>query len=487
MESAGVMAMTMDVLMALWTWLTTPDWLWWVQVGFIGYFVLLNGGYLALNLVSMISLRRYMRQRAELGEDAPYLGVEPAVSLLVPAYNESATIRTSLLSLMQLQYPEYEVLVINDGSKDDTLAIMIDAFELVPYPEPLRRTVPHREVRAIYRSRRHGNLKVIDKENGGKADSLNAGINAARHGLFCAVDADSILQRDSLLRVVQPFLEDERTVASGGTVRIANGSRVQGGFLIEAGIPRSLLARFQIVEYLRAFLFGRLGWAPMNAVLIISGAFGVFDRERVMAVGGYSTDTVGEDMELVVRLHRYHREHRIPYRIQYLPDPICWTECPEDLGTLGRQRSRWQRGLAESLSRHSRLAFSLRGGAPGHLAWPFMALFEWLGPLVELIGYTFMIGGFFMGVTSPVALAVFLLVAIGMGILLSVNGLLLETLSFRVYQRRLDMLRLFMVAILENFGYRQLNTLWRCRGMWQWFARRKHQWGAMKRSGQWGN
>lgn len=472
--------------MEIWQAVTGVDWVWWGQVGFIGYFVLLNGGYLTLNVLSMISLRRYMRQRAELGETVPYLGVEPAVSILVPAFNEEATIRTSILSLMQLQYPEFEIVVINDGSKDNTLAVLKEAFELEEYPEPLRRSVPHQEVLGVYRSRRYDHLKVIDKANGGKADALNAGINASRHALFCAVDADSILQRDSLLRVVQPFLEDERTVAAGGTVRIANGSKVQGGYLLEAGIPRSLLARFQIVEYLRAFLFGRLGWSPMNAVLIISGAFGLFNRERVMDVGGYSTTTVGEDMELVVRLHRYHREKRLPYRIHYLPDPICWTEAPEDLTTLGKQRSRWQRGLAESLSRHTKLAVMPRGGAPGRLAWPFMALFEWLGPLIELGGYLFMIVGFSLGIISPLALTVFMLVAIGMGILLSVNGLLLETLSFRVYARRRDMWRLFMVAVIENFGYRQLNTLWRCRGLWQWFSRRKHQWGAMKRSGQWG-
>ncbi|MCO7247618.1 glycosyltransferase [Halomonas sp. Mc5H-6] len=472
--------------MESWQKILTVDWVWWGQVGFIGYFLLLNGGYLTLNILSMISLRRYMRQRAEFGDTAPYLGIEPAVSILVPAFNEEATIRTSLLSLMQIQYPEFEVIVINDGSKDNTLAVMKEAFELEEYPEPLHRSVHHQEVIGVYRSRRHNHLKVIDKVNGGKADALNAGINVARHALFCAVDADSILQRDSLLRVVQPFLEDERTVAAGGTVRIANGSKVQSGFLLEAGIPRSLLARFQIVEYLRAFLFGRLGWSPLNAVLIISGAFGLFNRERVMDVGGYSTTTVGEDMELVVRLHRYHREKRLPYRIHYLPDPICWTEAPEDIATLGKQRSRWQRGLAESLSRHTKLAVTRRGGPPGWLAWPFMALFEWLGPMIELGGYLFMLVGFSLGVISPVALTVFMLVAIGMGILLSVNGLLLETLSFRVYTKKRDMWRLFFVAIIENFGYRQLNTLWRCRGLWQWFSRRKHQWGAMKRSGQWG-
>lgn len=462
------------------------DWFWWLQIAFITYFVLLNGMYLLLNVLSMFSLRAYLRQRAEIGESVPYLGVEPPVSVLMPAFNEEATIRTSVRSMLQLQYPEFEVVVINDGSRDGTLEVLKTEFDLEIHPDPLRRAVDHKPVRGIYRSRRYANLRVIDKENGGKADALNAGINGSRHALFCGVDADSILQRDSLLRVVQPFLEDERTIAAGGTVRIANGSQVRGGFLLSAGLPDNLLARFQIVEYLRAFLFGRLGWSPMNAVLIISGAFGLFDRARVMAVGGYRTDTVGEDMELVVRLHRYHRDNRIPYRIRYLPDPICWTEAPEDAGTLGRQRSRWQRGLAESLTRHAPLAFNRRGGAVGWLAWPFMALFEWIGPIIELIGYLVMFGGFAVGAVSYTAMAVFLLVSIGMGILLSVNGLLLETLSFRVYTRRRDMLRLFLMAVLENFGYRQFNTLWRVRGMWQWMSRSQHKWGAMRRSGKWG-
>jgi cellulose synthase/poly-beta-1,6-N-acetylglucosamine synthase-like glycosyltransferase len=457
----------------------------WLQLGFIGYFIALNAGYLCLNLLSMASLQRYMREHAGPGEAPAYLGIEPPVSLLVPAYNEEATIRASVRSMLQLQYPDFEVVVINDGSKDGTLQALAAEFELMPQPQPLQLALAHAPVRGVYRSLRHANLRVVDKANGGKADALNAGINAARNGLFCAVDADSILQRDSLLRVVQPFLEDERTVAAGGTVRIANGSRVRGGFLESAGIPRGWLARFQVVEYLRAFLFGRLGWSPLNAVLIISGAFGLFSRDRVVAVGGYRHDTVGEDMELVVRLHRWHRERGLPYRIRYVPDPICWTEAPEDIGTLGRQRSRWQRGLSESLSAHAAWALGPKGGAPGWLAWPFMATFEWFGPLVELAGYAFMLAGFALGVVSPLALAVFLTVAIGMGIMLSVNGLLLEALSFRVYTRKRDSLLLFAVAILENLGYRQLNTFWRVRGLWQWAARRKQKWGEMKRSGSW--
>ena len=453
---------------------------------FLGYFFLLNLGYLALNLASLLTLRPYIASRAL--ESLPQLssGLQPPISLLVPAYNEETTIASSLRSMLQLAYSDYEIVVVNDGSRDDTLQVLTREFDLQPFPEAYRARLAAKPVRGIYRSTTYPNLRVIDKENGGKADALNAGINAARNGLFCAVDADSILQRDSLLRVVQPFLEDERTVAAGGTVRIANGSRVRGGFLEAAGIPDGWLGRFQIVEYLRAFLFGRLGWSPLNAVLIISGAFGLFDRARVIAAGGYRSDTVGEDMELVVRLHRWHRERKIPYRIRYVPDPICWTEAPEDAGTLGRQRSRWQRGLSESLAAHAGWALGPRGGAPGWLAWPFMAVFEWFGPLVEVAGYGFMLAGFAAGVVSPLALAVFMAVAIGMGIMLSVNGLLLEAMSFRVYTRKRDSLLLFAVAILENLGYRQLNTLWRVRGLWQWAARRKQKWGVMKRSGTWG-
>ena len=464
----------------------THDWQGMLQLGFIGYFVALNGGYLLLGILSIRGLQRHSGDRSGIDDGATYLGIEPPISLLVPAYNEEATIRTSIRSMLQLEYPDFELVVINDGSPDRTMDVLVREFGLVPYPGAVRIALPHASVRGIYRSTRHPNLRVIDKDNGGKADALNAGINLARHGLFCAVDADSILQRDSLLRLVRPFLDDGRTVAAGGTVRIANGSRVRGGYLEQAGIPRNWLARFQIVEYLRAFLFGRLGWTSMNAVLIISGAFGLFDRRRVVDAGGYRHDTIGEDMELVVRLHRYHRERSIPYRITYVPDPVCWTEAPEDIGTLGRQRSRWQRGLSESLALHAPWALGPRGGTAGWLAWPFMALFEWLGPLIEVAGYAFMFIGVALGAVSPVALAVFLVVAIGMGILLSVNGLLLESLAFRVYARKRDMVLLFSIAVLENFGYRQLNTLWRCRGLWQWAARRKRNWGAMRRSGQWG-
>lgn len=452
---------------------------------FLLYFIGLNFGYLLLNAVAVVSLTRYMNQHAWGSLPQAYASYEPPISVLVPAFNEEATIAASLRSLLQLNYPEYEIVVINDGSRDRTLEVLTREFSLVPFPEAYRQRLATRPVRGIFASPAHPNLRVVDKENGGKADALNVGINCARYPLFCGVDADSVLQRDSLQRVVQPFLEDPRTVAAGGTIRIANGCVVSEGFLTRVGIPRRMLPLFQVVEYLRAFLFGRLGWSPLNALLIISGAFGLFYKERVIAAGGYRTDTVGEDMDLVVRLHQMLRREGRPYRITFVPDPICWTEAPEDFRTLKNQRVRWQRGLAESLWRSRGMLFHPRSGTVGWLAFPFMLVFELLGPLIEVVGYLFMGVAYSTGMVSGAAFLAFLTVALGLGALLSVNALLLEEFSFHLYPRMRDILILFGAALLENFGYRQLITLWRLGGFLRWWLPGKGQWGAMVRKGGW--
>ncbi|WP_420476197.1 glycosyltransferase family 2 protein [Noviherbaspirillum sp. ST9] len=451
----------------------------------LGYFILLNGGYLLLNLLSIASLRR--REQERILDDLPqaYSGLEPPISLLVPAYNEEATIAASVRSMLQLAYSELEIIVINDGSKDSTLQVLQEEFDLQPFPEAYRIQLETKPVNGIYRSTRYPNLRVIDKVNGGKADSLNAGINASRYPLFCGVDADSILQRDSLQRVVKPFLNDATVVATGGTVRVANGCEVSGGFLTRVGLPNNIWALFQVVEYLRAFLFGRLGWSTVNGMLIISGAFGLFRKEVVIEAGGYRPKTIGEDMELVVRMHRLLRARRQPYRIEFVPDPVCWTEAPEDVATLRNQRIRWQRGLSESLSANWGLMFSRNGGAPGWAAFPFMLLFEWMGPMVELGGYIFMVVAFAFGWISWQAFAVFLFVAIGLGILLSASGLLLEEMSFHIYPEPRHLGMLALIVLLENFGYRQINSWWRLVGLYRWATEGEASWGAMTRKGNW--
>ena len=465
--------------------MTTQDLIFAAQWVFLGYFLLLNAGYIGLNLVSLFGMREYFQGRRIESLPKVYSEHEMPISIIVPAYNEAATIVTSVRALLQLRYPEYEIVVVNDGSRDGTLQKLIEEFALVPFPEAYRQRIATQPVKTIYRSAIHPNIRVLDKDNGGKADSLNAGINAARYPLFCGVDADSVLQPDSLYRVLQPFLDDPDTVACGGTIRIANGCRVRDGFIEKIGLPDSTLALLQIMEYLRAFLFGRLGWSPLNALMIISGAFGLFRKEVVVACGGYRTDTLGEDMELVVRLHRMLRKQRRRYRITFVPDPICWTEAPEDLRTLGRQRIRWQRGLAESLTLNQSLMFNPRGGTVGWLAFPFIFLFEFLGPLLEVGGYLFVGIAYWNGWISPDAFLAFLLCAICLGMLLSTSALMLEEISFHVYPGFRNTMLLFGAAILENFGYRQLNAVWRLIGLLQWLVGSKSHWGEMNRGARW--
>ncbi len=449
------------------------------------YFFAVHSVYLMLTLLAAKALYRNQRYREIDSLPLSYSLLSPPISVLVPAYNEETTITATVESLLQLAYAEFEVVVINDGSKDGTLQVLIDRFGLLPFPEAYRVQIPTQEVRGIYRSTRYPNLRVIDKANGGKADSLNAGINASRYPLFCGVDADSILERDSLQKVVQPFLRSPDMVATGGTIRAANGCDVRGGDLKLVDLPRNIWALFQVMEYLRAFLFGRLGWSSVNAMLIISGAFGLFRKQTVIEVGGYRTQTIGEDMELIVRIHHHMRDKNQPYRIEFVPDPVCWTEVPEDRQTLRNQRIRWQRGLSESLTAHWGLMFSRSGGWPGWVAFPYMVVFEWLGPLVELFGYFWTLYAWWAGFISWTAFTVFLLVSIGLGVLLSVAGVLLEQLSFQMYPKVTQMFRLVLVAVAENLGYRQLNAWWRIVGLYRWATQKEGGWGTMKRKGKW--
>ncbi len=455
-----------------------------VQWVFLAYFLLLNGTYLTLTASALFGLRRYLS--GGNAAERVYARLEIPISLIVPAYNEEATIVASVRALLQLRYQQFEVIVVNDGSRDGTLAALQKEFALQPFPEAYRVQVRSRPVRGIYRSLTHPNLRVVDKENGGsKADASNAGLNAARYPLFYCGDADSVLDPDALRRAVRPFLEDPRTVACGGTVRIINGCRVRGGFLERVALPRNPLALLQIVEYLRAFLGGRMGWVPINGLLIVSGAFGVFHRQTVIDAGGYRPEAIGEDMDLIVRLHRMLSARGQKYRIAFVPDPVCWTDAPEDLATLARQRKRWQRGLADSLSYSRKLCFSRGGGAAGWLAFPFFLIFELFGPVVEVCGYAIMVLACTLGLLSLESFLVFAAAAVGLGVLLSASSLLLEELSFHVYPRERDLLLLFLVAIVENFGYRQLTAFWRVRALIDWLRGRHVPWGAMKRSAKW--
>jgi cellulose synthase/poly-beta-1,6-N-acetylglucosamine synthase-like glycosyltransferase len=449
----------------------------------IAYFALLHAVYLGTSFFAFGALRRYaLRLKSIDLTDLITSAWAPPITLIAPAYNEEATCVESVRSLLTLEYPEFEILVVNDGSSDRTLERLIEAFHLTEGPRIPTADLAGEEVRTVLRSRRHPNLWVIDKKNGGKADALNVGLNFCQTPLFCAMDADSLIEPQALIRIVRPFLEDATTVAAGGVLRIANGCRVSEGRVVDVRLPRSLLARLQVLEYLRAFLVARMGWDALNATLVISGAFGIFRRDTVTDAGGYRTDTVGEDMELVVRLHRHCREKGIPYRIYFVPDPVAWTECPESLATLSRQRDRWQRGLVQSLTRHRTMLLNPRYGRAGLLAFPYFFFLEMMGPVVELLGYlSFTITILAGRANWPIVIG-FLAVAIVLGGVLSLAAVALEELSFRRYPRITDLLHLFLLALVENFGYRQLSVWWRLKGTVS-AMRGVQSWGSMTRTG----
>lgn len=459
------------------------DVIWTLNYIVLFYFIALHVVYLGTSLFAFRALRRYALRLKSLDlSDLISSAWAPPITLIAPAYDEEATCVESVRSLLTLEYPEYDILVVNDGSDDATLQRLTEAFNLHAAHRVPTAELESAAVRGVYRSRRHPNLWVIDKENGGKADALNAGLNHCQTPLFCAMDADSLLEPEALIRIVRPFLEDARTVAAGGVLRIANGCTVRQGRVVDIRLPTNLLARLQVLEYLRAFLSGRMGWDALDATLVISGAFGIFKREVVVGAGGYATDTVGEDMELVVRMHRHCRENAIPYRIHFVPDPVAWTECPESLAVLSRQRDRWQRGLFQSLTRHWKMLLNPRYGRAGLVAYPYFFFLEMLGPVIEFLGYfSFTVTVLAGRAHWPFVLA-FFCVAIVLGIALSLAAVALEELSFRRYPRISDLIGLFNLAVLENFGYRQLSAWWRLKGTFS-ALRGKEGWGHMARKG----
>jgi cellulose synthase/poly-beta-1,6-N-acetylglucosamine synthase-like glycosyltransferase len=406
----------------------------------------------------------------------------PAISVLVPAFNEAAGICDSVRSLLALDYPKLEIVVISDGSTDETVERLIMDFGLREVRRPTPPLLPCEPVRALYVPRSKVQLLVIDKENGGKADSLNAGINFSTYPLLCSVDADSILEQDALAKTVLPFLEDPlRTVGSGGTVRIANGCKIDHGRVTQARLPRSRYAMFQVIEYLRAFFGTRTGWSALNSLLIVSGAFGLFRRDIVVAAGGYRKGTVGDDIELVVRLHQTCRAAGRPYRIVYVADPVCWTEGPEDTHDLRRQRRRWHRACLEMMIFHWRMLGNPRYGTVGLLALPSMLVFEVFGPVVELSGYVVTAIALALGILSPLTFVLLLVLAVLYGLVLTFGSIALEDATSHRFPGWDDLRRVLLYAVAENFGYRQLLHVWRIEGFWQLIH--KEQWGAMPRKG----
>jgi cellulose synthase/poly-beta-1,6-N-acetylglucosamine synthase-like glycosyltransferase len=465
---------------------------------FIAYSLLINTSFLALTALAVADFGGYMRRLDFAGYDESFSEpMHKGVSILMPAFNESAGIVESVRAMTSLRYPDFEVVVVDDGSTDDTVEKLVAAFDMVAVPVVVPDQIPTRgKVAATYLSRRGShNVLLVCKENGGKADALNVGINAARRPLVCMVDADSLLEPDALLHVARPFADDpDRVIASGGVVRVANGSTVRSGRVARVRMPRRRLPRIQVVEYLRAFMIGRTGWSRIGGLLIISGAFGVFRRDVLLEVGGLATDCIGEDAELVVRLHRWVGDARRDGRIVFVAEPVAWTEAPETRAVLRKQRRRWHRGLTEILSKHRAMLFRPRYGLVGMLTMPWFVVFELFAPFLEVFGVIYFavvlvlygaetIGWSHADLVDANVVWLLLLTSLAYAAVLTLAALLVEEYSFRRYEGLRDLAISIWAAIEENFGYRQVSAWWRVGGSIEAWRRTDHVWGDMQRRG----
>jgi cellulose synthase/poly-beta-1,6-N-acetylglucosamine synthase-like glycosyltransferase len=449
------------------------------------YYLATNLAYLAMLIIALktsaMHQRRLESHRLTWFKDTP---MTPPITIIAPAHNEERSIRVAIRNLLALDYPELEIIVVNDGSQDRTLQELCEEFRLRLVRAVYVAEVKSAPIRGLYRSDVDSRLLIVDKKAGGsKADAVNAGLNAATSPYVCIVDSDSVLERDALLRIMVPILEDpKRVVAVGGIVRVLNGSEIEDGQLRRVRLPRKSIEAIQVIEYLRAFLIGREAWAQGNMLTIISGAFGVFRTDLVRAVGGYRASSIGEDMDVVARMHRHLREKKAEYQIRFVPDPMCWTEVPSDLRSLGRQRARWQKGLLDVLWPNRDMLFRPRYGRIGCFALPYLWLFELFAPIMEVVGITTIILAAFLGVLSREFFLQFLIFGYAFATVISIGSVLQEEVTYKRYNDWKDVVRLVSYCFFEHFPYRQLNMIWRLQGLWQ-YLRGDHEWKPLKRKG----
>jgi cellulose synthase/poly-beta-1,6-N-acetylglucosamine synthase-like glycosyltransferase len=440
----------------------------------LSYFLIIGTIYLILNLVSFRNIFRYRKKLryAELQDVFRQHNYKP-ITVIVPAYNKEDSIVDSVRSLLQMEYPDYQLVIVNDGSSDDTLKKLLENFKIrqvsfSPYYE-----IESKPIKTVYLSPSYPNLIVIDKQNGGKADSINAALNIANNPLIVVTDADSILERDCLLKITRPFIEDTNIVAVGGAVRISNGCKINKGYLKEVGLAKSWLARFQIIESLRTYLFGRNGFEIINGILAIPNSFGCFKREALIEIGGYHTGAISEEVEIIIRIHKELRKKNPKSKISFIHDPACWIEAPEDLKSLSAHRIRWHKGMIESMFLHKELFLNPRFSWLGILVYPYYTFFEVFGPLIEITGYAVFILSLLLNIIPSSFALAYISIVIVYGVVHSTLSIYLEELSFRKYKNSKQLIILVLASFLENFGYRQLTSFWRFRALINYLISRK--------------
>ncbi|MDD2953905.1 MAG: glycosyltransferase [Parabacteroides sp.] len=444
--------------------------------------------YVLMGGLAFYGLIRYIAKNKSTNYNAIFYSdsLEPSVSVIASCYNESLTIVDCLHSLLTLRYDNYEVIVVNDGSKDNTLEKVCEEFELEKIDYFIHERIPTKQVRGVYKSRNKAyyNLIVVDKENGGKADAMNAGFNISTRLYAVCIDVDSVLAPDALLKLVKPIIESSMSVVAsvGGAVHVANGCLLRRGTLVEKKVPANYMVRMQIIEYLRTFLIGRIAFGKINGLMLVSGALGIFRKDLVLEVGGYRTQSIGEDMELIIRIRKYLYEHKMRHRVVYIPEPLLWTEVPSSGTILERQRTRWSRGLIDTLRLHKNVFFNRRYGVLGMVSFPYFVFFEWLAPFVEVLGMIYVALLIFCGMIQwKVYLFLFVFMYL-FGVCFSFLGIFLSEMTYPVYNSKKDLMKLYLTSFTEIFFYHPRIVYWALKGNWM-YLRGQNKWGDMVRQG----
>jgi cellulose synthase/poly-beta-1,6-N-acetylglucosamine synthase-like glycosyltransferase len=460
-----------------------------VNYFFFIYTILAISSYMVLAIISIIETIAYMRKNSFVNYTEILASpISPSISIIAPAFNESVNIVENIRSLLSSHYVNYDVIIINDGSTDDSLEKLIKTYDLIPTEYLINEKIKTKPLKTgVYKSTNPAfdKLIVVDKENGGKADALNMGLNISKNKYVACIDVDCLFLEDALQKMIKPFLEitDAKVIAAGGVIRIANSCIIKEGKLIDVNFPKKWLERAQILEYSRSFLLGRMAWSKLNGLLIISGAFGLFDKKIAIEVGGYDTNTVGEDMEIVVRMRRYMREGKQKYKVAYIPDPLCWTEAPDNYKVFIAQRNRWTRGTIETLKKHKKIGFNPKYRTLGLISYPYTFLFERMAPIVEVagiiyIGILILIGG----IRWDYAFA-FLALAYLFSILFSLMSIVSEELTFHEYKKKGTGIKLIMISLLEPFIIHPFLLYAAIKGNIYYYSKKDRKWGDMTKKG----
>ena len=456
---------------------------------FFSFAIAAVASYIILAIISAFETVNYMKKNSFVNyTEILSSSISPSISIIAPAYNESLNIVENVRSLLSNHYVNYDVIIVNDGSKDDSLEKLIAAYDLVKVDYLINNQLPTKPLRkGVFKSTNPAfeKLIVVDKENGGKADALNFGLNISTNKYVACIDVDCLLLEDSLQKMIKPFLEstDEKVIAAGGVIRIANSCKIKDGKLLDINLPKSGLVKAQILEYLRAFLLGRMAWSKLNGLLVISGAFGLFDKKIALEVGGYDTKTVGEDMEIIVRMRRHMEEKKVKYRVAYIPDPLCWTEAPDSHKIFISQRNRWTRGTIETLKKHKKIGFNRQYNSLGMISYPYWFLFERVAPIIEVLGLFYFIALIVYDFVVWEYAISFLVFAYLFNVLFSIITIITEELTYHQYSKKGMGWQLVKTAFTEPILNHPVVLYAAIKGNFDYHFNKKIKWGEMTRKG----